>query len=261
MKRLRKILILCLAISTVGGIMAFNLLGKKELVNSVEMKILGDEKNKFITEDEIDHSLNSLYLIRPGQTKTNEINIQKLEALLSNNIYVKDVNCYFTNSGRLMIEITPKEPVVRIIKENDISYYLDQDARILPLNKNYSPQVPFFIVKDLPVNREGLAQKKSILTLAHAIQSDELLKVMVDHVACDKNKFTIYDALNGMPIYFGDTSQMNAKIGRINYYYKSIAPKKGWDQYLYLDCSYQNQIICGQKDSIINAQENRNIKP
>jgi cell division protein FtsQ len=243
-KKILSIFFIVLAIGGAGAIMAFSFIKKDNICSGVELKVIGDEKNGFVSKTDVEDLLNSLYVIRPGQTKTSEINTQKLEALIKANPYVTDANCYFVQSGKLMVDVEPKEPIIRVFNGENISYYLQDDGRIIPLSPNYVADVPVFTIDKLEATIAGQALKQKMLYVGKLLTKDELWNLATSEIhATNDGQFTMFSNIASHSIYLGDTSKMESKLDRLKYFYQEVLPKRGWDKYSALDLRYNGQIV------------------
>lgn len=243
-KKIISIFFIVLALAGVGAIMAFSFIKKDNICSGVELKVIGDEENTFVSKSDIEDLLNSLYVIRPGQTKTSEINTQKLEALIKANPYVTDANCYFVQSGKLIVDVEPKQPVIRVFNGENISYYLQEDGRIIPLSPNYVADVPMFTIDKLEANITAQQLKQKMLYLGKIIAKDELWNAATSEIhVSDKGEFTMFTSIANHEINLGDTSQIDSKLARLKYFYQDVLPKRGWDKYSSIDLRYNSQIV------------------
>ena len=98
--------------------------------------------NNFLT-----YSMVNKLLIQNNETVQNltksVINLYGLENRVSNNPYVEKAAVFLTIKGALKTNIKQRNPVARIITEND-SYYIDKQAVKVPLSDVYSARVLYF---------------------------------------------------------------------------------------------------------------------
>jgi len=65
-----------------------------------------------------------------------ELNLQSIESLIENNPYVSKANAFTSLSGKLVIKVLQRQPIVRISTIKG-SFYIDTEGAILPLNSQY----------------------------------------------------------------------------------------------------------------------------
>jgi cell division protein FtsQ len=251
--KLRKVISIVLILGGIGVIMAFSLIKRNDICGGVELNVLGDKANKFVTKDNVEELLNSLYVIRPGQTKTNEINTERLEALIKANPYVNDANCYFSQSGKLVVDVKPKQPVIRVFNGSDISYYLDNNGRIIPLSNSFVADVPLFTIEKLEATLEGQQLKGKMIGLGNIIANDTLWNNATEQIAVTNDgQFSLFTNITNQTIKFGDTSDALGKFAKLTYFYKEVLPKGRWDKYKLIDLSYKNQIVAENNFGVVN---------
>src|SRR5690606_21199137 len=76
---------------------------------------------------------------------------------------------YINVNGRLIVEVTQKKALARVMSSNG-SYYLDDKANKMPLSDQFSAHVPVVYSELKESNKEIFAQ------LLNTIHNDEFLK-------------------------------------------------------------------------------------
>ncbi|HEY9560060.1 MAG TPA: hypothetical protein VIR29_04620, partial [Anseongella sp.] len=71
----------------------------------------------------------------------NYAGLRNLEKAILKSPYVEDVSVYAGVNGVLKVEVSQRQPLVRIINERNHHFYLDGEGHKMPLSSNYTPRV------------------------------------------------------------------------------------------------------------------------
>jgi cell division protein FtsQ len=228
----------------------------------VDIQIAENDGNLFITSDEI----RALITKDQGEIMgkaMNKINLLEVEQLLKDNPYITNALVYATLDGTIKIKVAQKSPMVRIVNENDESYYIDTAGYFMPLTDNSTPRVLVangIFADSYAVNFKNNARKmqndtsvhsvlSSIYKLAAFITKDPFWKAQITEVYVDSLKeFTLIPRVGCQKILFGDTSDLKPKFDRLFILYKDGFNSNGkWNEYATINLKYKHQIICTKK--------------
>ena len=74
---------------------------------------------------------------------------------------------------------------------------------------------------------------------------DEFLNAQIAEIEINKNKqLILYPQVTKQYIEFGELSDIESKIEKLNIFYKDILPFKGWNTYERVSLKFKNQIVC-----------------
>lgn len=235
---------------------------KQLLCNGYEIFISDSLKTGFLTQDDI---INILYsrannLGKPVST----INLEETENILTEYLAVRSAECYITEDGKLHVNIKHREPAVRIINANDKSYYLDKEGFIIPLSKHFSPNViiangniyePFDIAKTRNIfqpDNELIPKSRQIifdlLKLVNYLNQSEFWTSQIEQVYVnDKYEFELTPRIGPHIILFGSISDYKEKLDNLKSLYIESFNKSGWNDYVFINLKFKNQIICTKR--------------
>jgi cell division protein FtsQ len=106
---------------------------------SVDILISQRGTDLFITPDEIRALIIKDQGVVEGKTM-NKINLLEIEQMLKDNPYITNAQVYATLDGDIKIKVAQKNPIARIVNENDDSYYVDSAGYFMPLTDNATPR-------------------------------------------------------------------------------------------------------------------------
>jgi cell division protein FtsQ len=69
------------------------------------------------------------------------LNVERLERVLEADPFVLNADVYINAENQIDIEIQQREPVLRVIDENGLNYYLDKEGNKLPLSPHFTARV------------------------------------------------------------------------------------------------------------------------
>ena len=176
-------------------------------------------------------------------TPLHQLNTRKIEKYLSGLSNFESVECIITSDGRLLVNIVPLIPVMRVFYK-DNSYYINKDG------KHIESKAEFF--SDVPVVEGEFSRSftpRDILPLIRYIESDKDLRSLVSMVvARDASNLMIVPKVKGHIVNFGDTTRLPEKWQSLRLFYHKVMPYKGWEEYDTISVKYRGQIVATRRD-------------
>jgi cell division protein FtsQ len=177
-----------------------------------------------------------------------DIDIRELERVLNQSSFIQQAEVYVTGSHKIKIEITQREPIVRIQPEaNEEPYYLDRFGEQVPVVRNFAIRVPMAtgdIEQYDPEFMESETNLNAVYQLAMKIKSDEFLAALIEQIHFDeKENIILIPKIGKEKILLGDVAQLDEKMEDLKTFYKEGITREGWNKFAYLNLKYDNQII------------------
>ena len=181
-----------------------------------------------------------------------ELNINKLEKDILTNPYIKSAEAYTDVQGTLRVKIVQREPIVRVINKNGVSYYLDNYGEKIPISPKFTARVPVsngnidddnsdLGAVDTPV-------LKDIYKLAKFIHNDKYLSALVDQIYVnDQQEFEIIPKIDNHTIMLGKADNLEKKFRKLYIFYREGLKNVGWHKYSAVDLRFENQIVCKKR--------------
>jgi cell division protein FtsQ len=181
-------------------------------------------------------------------------NLQKLETILEQNIWVKDAELFFDNNLVLHINILEKEPVARVFTSSGSSFYLDSSGNKMPLNTKMNVKLPVFTGfpagKKLSGNADSLLSKQ-VKNLSMYILNDKFWMAQVAQVdITNDGNFEMIPTVGNHIIEFGDGNNWESKFRRLFIFYKQVLSVTGLDKYSRISVQYDKQVV-GTKKGLV----------
>ncbi|MBI9059607.1 MAG: hypothetical protein JEZ01_17720 [Labilibaculum sp.] len=170
-----------------------------------------------------------------------DINKEVLEELIDKIPYVKKSEVYNSLSGKLIVEIKQRNPIVRILQGN--GYYIDEEGEKMPLSRNYTSRV---LVVSGAVNDKLI--KEELFDLVKFITNDEFWKSQITQIHVSRNKeYILIPRVGAHKIELGSIENYHRKFQKLGALYSEGFSKKGWNAYKTINLKYKDQVVCTKK--------------
>lgn len=169
------------------------------------------------------------------------IDLHKLEVNILSHPMVAHASVYLTVDGSLKTKIKQRTPIARILTGNK-SYYIDSQAKIMPLSKNHSARV---LLVSGSVSEEDNSE---IHYLVSAILSDDFLrKQIVGIKKTPQNEYILKPRVGEHNIVLGKLNNLLVKFKNLKSFYNKTMGDKTINNYSTLNLKYNNQVVCTKK--------------
>lgn len=260
MKIFYNILIGCVVLLGTFGLLSF--IGKKHkkiYCNNFQAFIDYSNGQYFLTEKDIKELVYKNMDTLEGKY-ISDININDLEDLVEGDDYVLEADAYLTIEGNVRVNVTQRDPIIRIIDRHGKSFYVDNKGRTMPLSKKFTSRALIIngfiessfanladIDLSIPVS-DSLPNRKMLhdaFTLGRFIENNPFWSSMIEQVYVSANNdFELVPKLGSHVVVFGDLEDMEKKFRHLKAFYKKGIGRVGWDKYGIVNLKYKNQIIC-----------------
>jgi cell division protein FtsQ len=257
-KRIWKYILISLAwVICLGGVavlMSFIEIKKSEvLCKDVKVYIPGNQY--FIDRQEIDNILQVQQHALIGRHMDN-INIQALESKLKANPFIESAKVYTDMDGIIRVEISQRQPILRIMNQFDQDFYVDQHGLKIPLSQNFTARVLVangYIEEPFggKVDTLNTELAKEIFKTADYIRKDSLWDAQIAQIYVNQNhEIELIPRVGGQRILLGNADSLDTKFKNLLVFYKQALPQVGWNAYKIINIKYANQVIGVRSDSL-----------
>lgn len=180
------------------------------------------------------------------------INTSKIESVLNQNpLFSQSQVLSSKATGNIVIKLKQKYPKY-IVQMRDSLYYVGENRKFIPVNFKYMANLPI-ITGEL----DSVTATQQSYSLVENLQRDSVLKEIVGQIYYDRYKgFILSCKMSSAPIIIGrDTTRWDEIFNKIHIFLKKIEPKVGWGRINYVNMSYRDQIVVG--DKLINITQNK----
>lgn len=216
--------------------------------------------NYFINAEKVHSIITERFDTLEGRPISRE-KLQSIHTLANNIPSVEKANVFRAGTGKLGIEITLRDPVIRVINRSNESYYIDRNGYLFPLSDAHTARVMVAtgnistsyapgrnatcIGKDDA--EEDMRNLSDLFRLASFIHNDSFWRAFIDHIHLLPNgKFELIPKNGAHTIEFGKAYQLDEKFSKLRLFYLNSLPQTGWHYYSRINLEYRNQIICSR---------------
>ena len=242
---------LCLGIGAVVLLGAAISSQRNTSVNDLKVKVDYSNGMFFIKESEIKNSVLSMMNDSLMNKAYRDISIAKIESELQINPYIKNVEVYSNISGSLIVKIKQKNPVLRVINKEGVSFYIDDNAQTMPLSSNFTARVPVasgnISFRGSEIDTFQNTQKEQLFDLVQFIRADPFWKAQTEQIYVNENnEIELIPKLENHVFLLGDVKDLEEKFRRMNIFYKEVLKNQKSDQFKIINVKFKNQIICSK---------------
>jgi len=237
---------------------------KKEGVICKDVKVYIPGNQYFVDQQEIDNILKLKDHSLIGHP-INEINIQALENKLKANPFIESARVYIDMSDVINVEISQRQPVLRIMNQFDQDFYVDAKGLKIPLSENFTARVLVangFIDEPFGGKIDTLHTQLAadIFKTANYIRNDSLWSAQIAQIYVDQNhEIELIPRVGNQRILLGSADSLETKFHNLLLFYKKALPQVGWSTYKTINIKYANQVVgvknqFSKQDSIAAAK-------
>ena len=251
---IKKILLFTLWVSIAAGTTVLLVAAIKktdtEKCTEVDIKITGIENTtgpKFVDEDEILSTIQSINNGVPVGKTIGSFNLKQIESALEKSKWVKNAELFFDKNGVLKVNLQEREPVARIFTTGNNSFYIDTALTMLPLSDRLSARLPVFTgfpSDNIVLTALDSSLLNDIKSISIAIQKNAFRMAMIDQVDITAQRnFEMIPKIGNQLIVFGAAIDADAKFNKLELFYKQVIAKTGWSKYSVINVQYNNQVV------------------
>lgn len=178
------------------------------------------------------------------------IDLRQLEGKLKSSSYVSMAEAQLNIQGDLFVQVDLKAVRYRIINNEGVHYYIDNNGLRLPFSDNFTPNVPV-VQGYIPMVDTVFSEKinNGIWETIEFIEKDDVWESFIGSVYVDEDKRVwLVPILDEHNILIGDSENLEEKMNNLKVFYKQALVKTDWNKYKTIDTRYKDQVICKKKN-------------
>jgi len=229
------------------------------------INISGNQINFFIDKKEIKNILDTV-CGEIANKKLGSFNLGLIENTLKKNQWINNAEIYFDNNEMLRVNISEREPVVRIFTTSGTSFYLDTALAILPLSDKSSARVPVFTnfpSMAITITRADSNLLCDVKNISSYILKDPFWMAQIDQIDITADKtFEMIPKIGNQTIVFGNAENYEEKFNNLLTFYKQAGAKVGWNKYSKINVQYTGQVVAvkrGIEDIVQDSLKTKQI--
>jgi cell division protein FtsQ len=229
-------------------------------VSNVTVTVDDNTGLAFLEEQDVLDLLTNHGLLRDGIAMS-DIDLAAVERSVREMPEVKRCEAYTTIDGYMRIDVKLRLPIVRIIHQNGMSNYLDEDGEFMPTSRKYTARVPVFSgeiaessyklnVSEIEADSALQAELFSddIYRVAMYLHNDPFFSAQIEQVVVDKNReLVLIPKVGDHKIVFGKVDDLERKFRKLRVFYKEGLSHTDWNAFREINLKFDNQIVCTKK--------------
>lgn len=249
----------------IGCFLVFSLLGIQTKENNLRIKKISvtiEPKEDLAFID----SLKVMEIIKGGDsnriiisTSRQNLRIEEMEAALERYPFIERADVSIDVSGRLIIKILQRNPVLRIISNQGVSYYVAKNGFKMPLHQGFAPRV---LVANGNIAESltdtvfvGAQVTQDLLKIAVFCNNDEFWHSQIEQLYVDNYMdIILIPKVGNHSIVFGSADNLENKFELLKTFYNKGLTSVGWEKYKRINLKFKNQIVAEKKETLINTQ-------
>ncbi|MBL4653202.1 MAG: hypothetical protein JKY53_10125 [Flavobacteriales bacterium] len=223
--------------------------------NDIDISIDRPNKNFFVMEEDVRNMV--LNLGYGEGMRINQVDISHLERLLNNNSSINHAEVYSTIDGVLKVELTQRNPILRVFTEDGDSYYVDENGWMMPLSNKFTSRVvvangavktPLLYETNVMDDEQEEQSLKDLYQIASFIDDNSFWKAQIVQLYVKENgDIQLIPRVGNHEILFGKAEKIDDKFDKLMIFYKQGLSKTGWNGYKTINLKYNNQVVCTKK--------------
>jgi cell division protein FtsQ len=220
--------------------------------------VLNPSEEVLITPEEIREIIDKNFGKIEGSPITG-IDLYELERAVLINPYISSCEVFQTIDGGLVLKARVREPLVRIITEENQQFYLDYSGCAMPLKPGSPSHV---LIANGRIRDRYISIDKSekplttfsdssllhqVYPVAYFISADEFLRSFIDQIYVNENsEIELVPKIGSQAIIFGNASDTREKLENLKTFYQKVMSNMDWNIYKSINLKYKNQVVCSK---------------
>lgn len=233
---------LALLVYLIFAIVQFSDVPASQKCREVVIQVMDSTDRAYVSAPEVKRllQLNNLELI--GQ-RLGEIRYRRIEYVVSVMRMVRRVECFSTNSGKVIVRIWQYSPVLHVLQENG-DFYVDATGQRLEISYNSAANV---LVASGSIR--DTVHVRRLYRMALLLRQDPFWDAQIVQIYVEPNgEWLLIPRVGDYEIEFGLPNDVEDKLDRLKLFYIKALPKAGWEKYSSVSVKYKKQIICTKKE-------------
>lgn len=253
MKMVKKIAILLGNLLLLAGIFtAFGFIKaekKRDTVQELDLRVDHSEGSYFIDKATVAAQLRRSGWGNLVGTALDSLDLLAIEKAIYRNPFVDEASAFIDVQGRLSIEVSQREPVLRVVNRHMESFYVDGEGRTMPTSANYTAAVMVASgnIDDRPAPGDTLRSQRlrDLFALNEYLRANKLYEALfVQLYVNSKGEFELVPRVGRHTVLIGDLSDLDEKMEKLLALYRDALDKEGWEEYRQVNLKFKDQVIC-----------------
>jgi cell division protein FtsQ len=213
--------------------------GKQRQCSGVEITIAERNDVFFIEPEMVLSELAQLSADTFRGVPLRDINLSAVERALADMPHVARAEAWFGPSQRLCVLVEQRRPLLRVMHNQGVSYYLDIHGEKMPSTRTFTARVPVLTGLE-EADGELLGEAYGLAKLIH---EDPFLAALVEQIhRAEDGEYVLVPKVGDHLIRFGGVDDGPEKFRKLRALYSEGLHHTGWDVYSTLDLRYRDLV-------------------
>jgi len=211
--------------------------------SNLYIKIDHDTGLFFVDESEVMNTVKSYCSDDLQGVPMRNVDFTEVEERLESNPFVQNAEIFASAKGALRVEVSQRQPLVRVVNNSGVSYYLDVNGTKIPASSKFTARV--VVATGYIENPDYPAVLDELKALCLFISNDRFWKAQFEQIyVTPSGEFELVPKLGNHIIQFGSVSEMEEKFHKLMIFYKEVLKNFDADDFRTINLKYRNQIVC-----------------
>lgn len=231
------------------GLIAFTERMKGEVaVSAIDISIENLHENHFLDESDV-MKLMRLDLDNLRGAEVSKLNFSEIESRIRRSPYVADAELFSDLKGNLMVTVTLRRPVARVVQSDGPDAYIAEDGTIMPVSSKFASRVILVSGELMPrllkaPNVYEVEEGTQLMQMLHVIRDDTFWNAQIAQVDMNSaGRAVLYPQVGNEVIEFGTPEDLEVRFRKLKIFYKEIFPRVGWNKYKRINVEYEGQVV------------------
>ena len=176
------------------------------------------------------------------------VDVERIERVLKEEAFISHAEVFVDALQNVNISVQQREPILRIIDNNGLNYYLDKDGVRLPLSAHFTARV-LTATGNIPPHSPNFMEKKQhtmkdLFQIAQMVIADPFLKPLIEQIhVSNRREFIFIPKVGKQKIIVGSFERIEDKLENLKIYYKEALPYVGWRKHNNINLKYKEQVV------------------
>ncbi len=193
------------------------------------------------------------------QQKINAVNWIGLESAIEANPWIANTEIYSNRNGDVVIDVQQRCPIMRIINNEHLSFYIDENGKPMNWSSTFTARVLIVTgnvsLTDFNYSHPEQSKRNDLVQLVKFINKNEFWKAQIAQIEIKKNEdFVLYPLQGEHEIELGDATDCKEKFDRLKIFYLEGLNKVGWSKYKKVSVKYKGEVVATKNNSTIQKK-------
>lgn len=217
-------------------------------VSKIEISIENVHENHYLDENDV------LRLMRIDKdnlrgAELRQLNFSEIEGRIRKSPYVSDAELFSDLKGNLMVNVSLRRPVARIVQPEGPDAYIAEDGTIMPVSHRFTSRVILVSGEFMPRllkldNIRASDEGRQLMEMLKTVRKDSFWNAQIAQIDINsRGKAVLYSQVGDEAIEFGTPEGLETKFRKLKIFYKEVLPRVGWNKYDRINVEYEGQVI------------------